>query len=47
MIDHGSNVTVEYHFFELAPDLPADYLSSEADFLQFHHRDGHGPRSSR
>jgi predicted DsbA family dithiol-disulfide isomerase len=28
---------VAYHSFELAPDLPADYLASEADFLRFHH----------
>ena len=32
--EYGGEVTVEYHSFELAPDLPADYLSSEADFLQ-------------
>ena len=36
-IEYGGDVTVEYHSFELAPDLPADYLSSEADFLQFHY----------
>jgi predicted DsbA family dithiol-disulfide isomerase len=36
-IEYGGNVMVEYHSFELAPDLPADYLSSEADFLQFHY----------
>jgi predicted DsbA family dithiol-disulfide isomerase len=33
--EYGGDVTVDYHSFELAPDLPADYLSSEADFLQF------------
>ena len=33
--EYGGEVTLEYHSFELAPDLPADYLSSEADFLQF------------
>lgn len=33
--EFGGDVTVEYHSFELAPDLPADYVSSEADFLQF------------
>jgi predicted DsbA family dithiol-disulfide isomerase len=37
-IEYGGDVAVEYHSFELAPDLPADYLSSEADFLQFHYR---------
>jgi predicted DsbA family dithiol-disulfide isomerase len=36
--EYGGDVTVEYHSFELAPDLPADYLSSEADFLQRHYR---------
>ena len=35
--EHGGDVTVEYHSYELAPDLPADYLSTEADFLQFHY----------
>jgi predicted DsbA family dithiol-disulfide isomerase len=35
--EYGGEVTVHYHSFELAPDLPADYLSSEADFLQFHY----------
>jgi predicted DsbA family dithiol-disulfide isomerase len=33
--DYGGDVMLEYHSFELAPDLPADYLSSEADFLEF------------
>ena len=33
--EFGGNVTLEYHSFKLAPDLPADYVSSEADFLQF------------
>jgi predicted DsbA family dithiol-disulfide isomerase len=33
--EYGGEVTLEYHSFELAPDLPTDYLSSEADFLQF------------
>jgi DSBA-like thioredoxin domain-containing protein len=33
--EYGGDVVAEYHSFELAPDLPADYLSSEADFLQF------------
>lgn len=28
---------MEYHSFQLAPDLPADYLTSEADFLQLHY----------
>jgi predicted DsbA family dithiol-disulfide isomerase len=32
--EFGGTVTVEYHSFELAPDLPDEYLSSEADFLQ-------------
>lgn len=32
--EYGGPVTVEYHSFELAPDLPDDYLSSEAQFLQ-------------
>ena len=32
--EYGGDATVEYHSFELAPDLPADYVSSEADFLQ-------------
>jgi predicted DsbA family dithiol-disulfide isomerase len=35
--EYGGEVRVHYHSFELAPDLPADYLSSEADFLQFHY----------
>jgi predicted DsbA family dithiol-disulfide isomerase len=35
--EYGGNVRVHYHSFELAPDLPADYLGSEADFLQFHY----------
>jgi len=35
--EYGSDVTVFYHSFELAPDLLADYLSSEADFLQRHY----------
>jgi predicted DsbA family dithiol-disulfide isomerase len=33
--EYGGDVTLEYHSFELAPGLPADYLSSEAEFLQF------------
>ena len=33
--EFGGDVTLEYHSFELAPDLPADYVNSEADFLQF------------
>jgi predicted DsbA family dithiol-disulfide isomerase len=37
MAEYGGNVAVDYHSFELAPNLPADYLSSEADFLQFVH----------
>ena len=36
--EYGGEVAVEYHSFELAPDLPTDYLSTEADFLQFHYR---------
>ena len=32
--EFGGDVTLEYHSFELAPDLPADYVSSEAEFLQ-------------
>lgn len=32
--DYGRPVTVDYHSFELAPDLPDGYLSTEADFLQ-------------
>lgn len=32
--EFGGEVDVEYHSFELAPDLPADYRSTEADFLQ-------------
>jgi predicted DsbA family dithiol-disulfide isomerase len=35
--EYGDDVAIEYHSFELAPDLPADYVSSEADFLQFRH----------
>jgi predicted DsbA family dithiol-disulfide isomerase len=35
--EFGGEVTVHYHSFELAPNLAADYLSSEADFLQFHY----------
>ena len=34
-VEFGGDVTLEYHSFELAPDLPADYVNSEADFLQF------------
>ena len=34
--EYGSGVTVQYHSFELAPELPMDYLSSEAEFLQLH-----------
>jgi len=37
-IEYGGDVVAEYHSFELAPDLTADYLTSEADFLQFHYR---------
>jgi len=33
----GGEVKLEYHSFELAPHLPADYLSSEVDFLQLVH----------
>jgi predicted DsbA family dithiol-disulfide isomerase len=33
-IEYGGDVSLEYHSFELAPELPADYCSSEADFLQ-------------
>jgi predicted DsbA family dithiol-disulfide isomerase len=33
-IEYGGDVALEYHSFELAPELPADYCSSEADFLQ-------------
>jgi hypothetical protein len=33
--EYGGDVSLEYHSFELAPELPADYCSSEADFLQF------------
>jgi predicted DsbA family dithiol-disulfide isomerase len=29
----GSDVTVEYHSFELAPDTPVDYDGSPADYL--------------
>jgi predicted DsbA family dithiol-disulfide isomerase len=36
-LEYGGDVVVEYHAFELAPDLPDDYLTSEADFLQFHY----------
>ena len=32
--EYGGEVTLEYHSFELAPELPAEYCSSEADFLQ-------------
>jgi predicted DsbA family dithiol-disulfide isomerase len=32
--EYGREVTLEYHSFELAPELPLDYCSSEADFLQ-------------
>lgn len=32
--EFGGPVTVEYHSFELAPDLSADYLSTEVEFLQ-------------
>jgi predicted DsbA family dithiol-disulfide isomerase len=32
--EFGGDVTLEYHSFELAPDLPADYVSSEAEFLE-------------
>jgi predicted DsbA family dithiol-disulfide isomerase len=37
-IEYGGGVVVEYHSFELAPDLPADYLTSEAEFLRFRYR---------
>ena len=36
-IEYGGDVTVEYHSFELAPDLPTDYLGSEAEFLLLHY----------
>jgi predicted DsbA family dithiol-disulfide isomerase len=36
--EYGGVVRVEYHSFELAPDLPADYLSSEVAFLQSRNR---------
>ena len=45
--EYGGEVTLEYHSFELAPDLPADYLSSEADFLEFCTRLRRGRRRSR
>ena len=32
--EYGGEVALQYHSFELAPDLPVDYVSSEADFLQ-------------
>ena len=31
---YGGQVAIEYHSFGLTPDLPADYVSSEVDFLQ-------------
>lgn len=31
---HDRPVTVEYHSWELAPDLPEDYVATEAEFLQ-------------
>ncbi|AXH95747.1 DsbA family oxidoreductase [Ornithinimicrobium avium] len=31
---HDRPVTVEYHSFELAPDLPDDYVGTEAEFLR-------------
>jgi predicted DsbA family dithiol-disulfide isomerase len=30
--EYGNDVAIEYHSFELAPDLSIDYVSSEADF---------------
>jgi predicted DsbA family dithiol-disulfide isomerase len=32
---YGGPVALEYHSFELAPELPVDYRSSETEFLQF------------
>lgn len=32
--EFGGDVVVEYHSFELDPDLPGDYLSTEGEFLQ-------------
>lgn len=32
--EFGGDVALRYHSFELAPDLPAGYVSSEADFLR-------------
>lgn len=32
--EFGGEVRLEYHSFELAPHLPVDFLSSEAEFLQ-------------
>jgi predicted DsbA family dithiol-disulfide isomerase len=32
--DYGGDVEVDYHSFELAPNLPDEYLSSESEFLQ-------------
>ena len=44
--DYGGPVSVDYHSFELAPDLPDDYLSSESDFLQSSHS-RHTPEQAR
>lgn len=34
--EHGVDVEVEYHSFELAPDVPVDFEGSAADFLAAH-----------